>query len=151
MEKDAKDRLRQITLATFDNYVIKRMLETSYIICDGGSLDERELGCLAANVGCDANTLHSVISMACGRISKQEVCLKISQEDECEAINKVIRFRIKQSIVPLANYRRELGKEVKELNHNHFNLNITLDELMLFIKPFFEEVLDEIFEKKQPR
>jgi hypothetical protein len=139
-----EDRHYQIATALFDDYVYKRILNCFYVISEGGNFDERELGCLAVQMGVDTNKLHHAISLSCGRIAKESVPVHISKEDELEIMKQAAKLRIRQSNIILDNYKRELPRLVKEINHSHFELKITVNEVKAFIKPLFIEVIEEV-------
>jgi len=137
-------RWREIALANFDRYVKKRLIEPSYVV-SGEGIDSRELGCLSAQMNCSSDTLLKALTLSLGRISKDQMEINISAEEEEIVIRKAAKLHIKESAVSLLNSKRELGVVIKEINHSNSNLHITKEELYEFVKPLYLEAVEEIF------
>ncbi len=137
-------RWREIALANFDRYVKKRLIETCYVINEN-DIDERELSCLAKEMDCCPIKLHQVIANSLGRIARSPVEMKISQEDEAVVMTQAAKLHIKESKTSLLHLKRELGHIVQELNHQSLDLKISKEELFAFTKPFYLEVIEEVF------
>lgn len=146
--KTTKLRAYEIATVLFDDYVMKRLLKSYYVIDEDNGFNERELGALAAQLCVSPEKLHHAITISLGRISKEAVPIALNQDEELAVIKPTIKMRLKQSSLSLESYKRELPRLVKELNHTHFSLNLNLNELKIFLKPFFIEVINEVLEVK---
>lgn len=143
--KENKDRQYQIAAALFDNYVKKTIIERYYVIDENKNFNEQELESLAAKMIVNPGKLHDAIAMALGRIAKEPLEIsRLSKKEEMHVMKQAAKLRIRQSAVVLDNYKRELPRLVKEINHANFNVRLTLNEVMAFIKPLFIEVINEI-------
>lgn len=137
-------RWYQIAVANFNRYVQKRLVETCYVVNDDG-IDERELGCLAGQMNCDPIKLHQVLAISLGRITRNPVEIKISEDDEVIVMKQAAKLHIKESAVSLINFKREFGRILQELNHHNSGLHISKGELYEFIKPLYIEAVEETF------
>lgn len=138
------ERRRKIAMANFDRYVHQRLIEACYVITDDG-IDERAMSCLAKQVGCNPDRLHETIVNSLNRINKDDFLMAIKPEEEDRVMMLVAKLHIKESTSPMLNYKRDFGRILRELNHCNFDLNITMEELISFIKPLYLEVVEEIF------
>lgn len=139
-----EERYFQIAAALFDDYVKKTIIDRYYVVDENGAFDDRELGCLAAQMQVNPSNLHHAISLSLGRISKEKIAINFSPEEELKVMIQAAKLRIRQSSVILDNYKRELPRIVKEVNHPQFGLRLTVNEAKAFIKPLFIEVIEEI-------
>lgn len=139
-----EERYFQIAAALFDDFVFKRIISCYYVINEEGHFDDRELGCLAEQMKVSSSNLHHAISLSLGRISREPIISNLSKEEELKVMIQAAKLRIRQSNIILDNYKRELPRLVKEINHSHFELRLTVNEVKTFIKPLFIEVIEEI-------
>jgi hypothetical protein len=151
-------RWRQIAIANFDYYVSTRLAEPSWVITNDG-IDHRDLCNLAEATGCNAEKLCSLIVASLIRSTKNDqlilneiqedgekkqiILITFSEKEEDDIIKKILKFSIKESTISLPNVKRKLGHMPHILNHQNANLKVSIQELSVFIKPLYKEVIDE--------
>ena len=143
--KHAPERWHQIATAVFDRYVMKRMIEVSFVVTEDG-IDDQDLCNFAKQVNCDPGLLRAAIVNSCSRMTRECLTIPISTENEKAVMIAAIKQNLREISVSLLNLKREMGKVTQELNHKSIWPHITTPELKKFIGPLHAEVVTEFYE-----
>ena len=138
-------RRRRINEVLFDYFVSKYILNVDGIISEEGEVDIRFLNGLAKELKCNANALRLSIYVSCARMtgSKPTKTLPIAEEEK--VMWAAAKRRITGNRQPLKDYKRGFGNLTAEMNRQHPNLKLKIEELFQFTYPIYLEVIEEMF------
>jgi len=137
-------RWHQIAVAIFDCYVANRMIENDFVVT-GKGINNQDLCNFAAQAKCEPGILRAAIINSCSRIADSHFNLLISEKKEKEILESVIKMYLKEIPISLINYKRMIGKVVKETKGTGIKPRITIEEFKAFIGPLHQKVIVEFY------
>lgn len=138
-------RWRQIAKAFFDDYVRNNIMEKKEGIINLHIVNLRAITSLSGEINCQQDLLQKIVFASFQRINACTVIDRIKNEKENEIMSSIIKLTIKETTIPLRDFKREFGNFATELNRRNSGLNLNTQELMRFIKPLYLETVEEIF------